>query len=195
VRDPGGRERIEGPSPTTTAAATTAPSPGGRWAVGLATALGAGGLWIVSGVLNRVLLWTVDGLPYQLIDLVVPAALDFNLRPGEAQVSVLAVAAAVLVAVVTGGIAHLAARALPPGAGSFPLFLGVWFAAVVASTIGATVQVMDGFFIAWNPAALADTVNGLIPYLTGGGYWGLTLGWIVALVGVVVHRRRRPAAA
>jgi hypothetical protein len=172
----------------------TAVRPRGRWAVPLATALCAGALWIISGVLNGVLLWTADGLPYQLINLVVPAALDANLRPGEPFVSVLALATVVLVAVVTGAIAHLTARALPAGAGSVPLFLGVWFAAVVASTVGATVQVVDHFVSGWNPSALAATVNGLLPYITGGGYWGLALGWIVAAVAVVVHRRRRPAA-
>ncbi len=169
--------------------------PRGRWAVAVATALCAGGLWIVSGVLNSVLLWTTGGPRSQLVGLVVPAALEFNLRPGESQVSVLAVLTTLLVAAVTGGIAHLAARTLPPGAGSFPLCLGVWFAAVVASTIGATVQVIDDVFSAWSPSALAGTVSGLIPYVTTGGWWGLALGWIVALVAVVVHRRGRPAAA
>jgi len=46
-------------------------------------ALLAGLLWVASGVLNRVLLWQVPGLPHQLVNLVVPPALDFSLRPGE----------------------------------------------------------------------------------------------------------------
>ena len=98
---------------------------------------------------------------------------------------------AVLVAVITGGISHSAARALPAGAGALPLFLAVWFAAVVASSVGAAVQVVDAFFSDWNPQALAATVNGLIPYLTGGGWWGVALGWIVGLIAVYAHRRGR----
>jgi hypothetical protein len=122
----------------------------------------------------------------------VPAAQDFSLRPGEYQVSVLAAVTAVLVALVTGSIAHLAARALPAGVGALPLLLAVWSAAVAASSIGATVQVVDAFASDWSRAALAGTVNGLIPYLTGGGWWGLALGWIVGLVAVCVHRRGLP---
>ncbi len=162
---------------------------GDRRAVGIATGVTAGVLWIGSGVLNRVLLWHQEAVPYQVVNLAVPAALDFSLRPGEYQVSVLAAVTAVLVALTTGGIAHLTARAMPPGAGSLPLFLAVWFAAVVASSVGATVQVIDAFAADWNRAALAGTVNGLIPYLTGGGWWGLALGWIVGLIAIHVRRR------
>ena len=173
--------------------AVTAPADAGRargrWAVAAATAAGAGVLWIGSGVLNRVLLWNQEAVPYQLVNLVVPAALDFNLRPGEYQVSLLAAASAVLVAVVTAGISYLAARALPAGAGSLPLFLSVWFATVVASSLGAAVQVVDAFFTDWDPQVLPATVNGLIPYLTGGGWWGVALGWITGLIAVVVRRR------
>ncbi len=162
---------------------------GDRRAVGIATGLTAVLLWIGSGVLNRVLLWHQEAVPYQVVNLAVPAALDFSLRPGEYQVSVLAAVTAVLVALITGGIAHLTARAMPPGAGSLPLLLAVWFAAVVASSVGATVQVIDAFASDWNRAALAGTVNGLIPYLTGGGWWGLALGWIVGLIAIHVRRR------
>ncbi len=116
-----------------------------RWAVATATGLSAGVPWIGSGVLNRVLLWHQEAVPYQVVNLAVPAALDFSLRPGEYQVSVLAAATAVLVALTTGGIAHLSARALPAGAGALPLLLAVWFATVAASSIGATVQVVDAF--------------------------------------------------
>lgn len=165
---------------------------GGRWVMAVATGSSAGLLWIGSGVLNRVLLWTQEAVPYQVVNLAVPAALDFSLRPGEYQVSVLAAVTAALVAVITGSIAQLAARALPAGAGALPLLLSVWFAAVAASSIGATVQVIDAFLSDWSRAALAGMVNGLIPHLTGGGWWGLALGWIVGLVAVRVHRRGLP---
>jgi hypothetical protein len=181
------------PNPAPDDASTVAPAAteqdSRRWAVAVATALSAGGLWIGSGVLNRVLLWNQEAVPYQLVDLLVPAALNFNLRPGEYQVSLLAAASAVVVAVVAGGISHLAARGLPAGAGSLPLFLAVWFAAVAASSVGAAVQVVDAFFSDWNSQVLAATVNGLIPYLTGGGWWGVALGWIVGLTAVCVRRR------
>jgi hypothetical protein len=31
-----------------------------------------------------------------------------------------------------------------------------------------------------------------MPYITGGGWWGLALGWIVGLVAVYVHSRGLP---
>lgn len=64
---------------------------------------------------------------------------------------------------------------------------------MAASSIGAAAQVVDAFGSDWSRGALAGTVNGLIPYLTGGGWWGLALGWIVGLVAVCVHRRGRAA--
>lgn len=159
-----------------------------RWFPATAAALTAGVLWIGSGVLNRVLLWNLDSVPYQVINLLVPPALDFSLRPGEYQVRTLAVLTAVVVAAVVGAITHLTARTLPTGSSRLPLFIGSWFAAVVASAIGSTLQVVTAFVDQWDPPSWGAVVNGLIPYLTGGGWWGLALGWVVGLVGVLSHQ-------
>lgn len=118
-----------------------------------------------------------------------PPALDFSLRPGEYRVSVLAAGTAVLVGLVVAAIIFLAVRTQPRGTGSVSLFLAVWFSTVIASMVGATVQVAGSFLGDLSTTALPATVNGLIPYLTGGGYRGVALGWLVALTAVFVRSR------
>lgn len=161
----------------------------------------AGLLWVASGILNRIALSSVP-VPSQVVNLLVPAALDLGLRRGEHQVGFMAVIGFVAMALVVAGVTYLAARDLASGHGRWAVFFAAWFATVAGSMTGSTVQVLAEVgrvlgFQGFSLRALGDMANALIPYLTGGGYWGVALGWLVGLTAVITLARvaREPAAA
>jgi hypothetical protein len=86
---------------------------------------------------------------------------------------------------VVAGITFLAVRRLRPGQGRMTLFFATWFAAVAGSTVGATVQVFQKLVSGASPGWLRGALNQLIPFITGSGYWGMALGWMVGLTAVI----------
>jgi hypothetical protein len=166
-----------------------------------AAALVATGLWVVIGLLNHWLLWNVgqrfpaswSGLANRLISLSTPSAMDYNLRPGEHQVSVKTAIACVVMALVVAGITYLAVRRLRPGQGRMTLFFAIWFAAVAGAVVASTIQGLD-FPSEVTRSSLTYTLDQLLLHTNDGGHFGVALGWLVGLTAVITFTRSvRPA--
>jgi hypothetical protein len=150
-----------------------------------ATTLVATGLWIASGFINRFLFRNVAGEPNQVINLLVPRALDFRLSAEGYRVSATAAIACAALALVVAGVTYLAVFRLRPDQGRLTLFLATWFAAVAGSFAASAIQAL-GFASELGQLPRTELVNIVVPQITGGGYWGVTLGWLAGATAVIV---------
>ncbi|MBT0768097.1 hypothetical protein KIH74_04135 [Kineosporia sp. J2-2] len=157
--------------------------------VALPAALTGVAVWCLSGVLNTRLQY--EGFtPHTLIPLIAPDGMDYSLLPGEYQVGVAAVIGAVVLGLVMLLVTWAAARGLPSRGGRVSLFLAVWFGAVLGSSVASGIQ---GAWSFWSDFAHGISardewsimISMVTPYVTGGGWCGLALGWVAGLVAVL----------
>jgi len=144
----------------------------------------ATGLWIASGLVNHFLLVNVARLPTQVVNLVAPSAMNFRLSPGGYRISAITALACILLALFVAGLTALAVFRLRPDQGRMTLFLATWFAAVAGSFVASTVQAL-GFAAELGLPSRTELLSLVVPSITGGGYWGLALGWLAGATAVL----------
>lgn len=155
-------------------------------------------LWFASAVAHAA--WTRAGAPPGLVGLVVPLTPAVSLVRGVGNAGGGDVLAAIAFLAVLAGLLLPPLRATRTGA--VPRALAVWFAVIVAGWAAAVVATVA----VWAPMlqyGLLDLLAyGYAEAARTGCAWGVTYGWVVAVVTVAVARRgeepptiRRPSGA
>lgn len=93
-----------------------------------------------------------------------------------------------VVALVVGVLTALAARRLPAVTGRVALGLAVWFACVAAAAVATAVREVADRLSTFGSVHGPD-LNAMLPPVQDALDWGLVLGWVVAVVTVLVHGR------
>lgn len=152
--------------------------------------VGAGAL--LTGFLGFLfVIWGVDQMPRTFI---LQDPIGFALRPNPRPLSVVAMFLALLVIVgLTWLFVRLVVRGAAPRRGA-AVFFGTWGAVIVASWIAGMVRAPLALAGLGIPAEQSEMlmVQGY-QMVTAGAAWGLTWGWLTALVVALVHRSA-PAA-
>lgn len=166
-------------------------TPAGRVSVVAAIMVGAGAL--LSGILGYLfLLWGVPNVPRLFI---LQDPIGFALRPNALPLAVVAMLLALVILIgLTWLFVRLVVRGALPGRGS-AVFFGTWGAVVVASCIAGLVRAPLAVAALGIPAEQSEILMiQTFQAVTASASWGLTWGWLTALVASLIHRSA-PAAA
>lgn len=146
-------------------------------------------VWAGAGVTQQVLLsapWAGDVLG-PLAGRVVPPAMRWGETPQDLLDQPVELGLLAVVALVVGVLAALATRRLPPATGRVALGLAVWFACVAAAATAALVREVAHRLEVFGSLSGPD-LNQVLPPVQDALAWGIGLGWLVALLTVLVHR-------
>lgn len=167
-------------------------TPARRVSVVAAIMVGAGGL--LSGILGYLfLLWGVPNVPRLFI---LQDPIGFALRPNALPLAVVAMLLALVVVIgLTWLFVRLVVRGALPGRGS-AVFFGTWGAVVVASCIAGLVRAPLAVAALGIPAEQSEILMiQTFQAVTASASWGLTWGWLTALVAALIHRSAPAAVA
>ncbi|MCS3441463.1 hypothetical protein [Microbacterium phyllosphaerae] len=161
------------------------PNPAGRASVIAAIMVGVGAL--LSGFVGFLfVIWGVPNLPRTMI---LQDPIGFALRPRPIPLAVVAMFLALIVIVaLTWFFVRLVVRSALPKRGS-AVFFGTWGAVIIASWIAGMVRAPLAISALGIPSEQSEIlmVQGF-QVVTAGAAWGLTWGWITALVVTLIHR-------
>jgi len=156
---------------------------------------------VLTAVTSAVLLWAGVGLARDVLLLtswvrdVVPVgarvpvpAMSWGERPQDLLDRPVELALLGVVALVVGVLAALATRRLPPATGRVALGFAVWFACVAAAGAAATVRVVADRLAVFGSVSVPD-LHQILPRVQDALSWGVAVGWVVAVLTVLVHRQ------
>jgi len=156
---------------------------------------------VLTAVTSAVLLWAGVGLARDVLLLtswvrdVVPVgarvpvpAMSWGERPQDLLDRPVELALLGVVALVVGVLAALATRRLPPATGRVALGFAVWFACVAAAGAAATVRVVADRLAVFGSVSGPD-LHQILPRVQDALSWGVAVGWVVAVLTVLVHRQ------
>lgn len=155
----------------------------------LTAVVSAVAVWAGAGLARQVLLatsWARDVLG-PLDGRVPPPAMRWGESPQDLLDQPVELGLLGVVALVVGVLVALATRRLPPATGRVALGLAVWFACVAAAATAAAVREVAHRLEVFGSLSGPD-LNQVLPPVQDALAWGIGLGWVVALLTVLVHR-------
>ena len=147
-------------------------------------------LWLLSGWGYEALLTAGNGrIPVWLAAVVAPDTMPVRIRSlldGPALV-LAASLSALAVSALTLALLPAGTRAGRPARGT--LFLASWMSVVLAAVAGSAVLATAGILAAWPLGRVQWIFDMLSPSLLTGAYWGVSWGWMPALLAVYLRPR------
>lgn len=145
-------------------------------------------LWLISGWAYELLLTAGSGIPLGLAAVLAPDTMPVRIHsmldgPGKVLVAALS---ALPVAALTLAFLPGTTTGKPPRG---TLFLASWMSVVLAAVAGSGVLATAGILAAWPLGRLQWIFDMLAPSLLTGAYWGVSWGWMPALLAVYLRRR------
>ncbi|PQZ95106.1 hypothetical protein CQ018_07235 [Arthrobacter sp. MYb227] len=150
----------------------------------------SGLIWLLTGVLNGLILSSQTRIPAQFTRLFFPESIALRTWQSTQPWPILLTLFSVLTLMAfTFLLLRTAGLRSAKESTTFPGFLATWMCIILAA-FGTAAFVSLGFvFASWPPARLAWLLEGVQPALFNAGYWGILWGWIPALAGSWVTAR------
>lgn len=150
----------------------------------------AGLLWLLSGVLNGLILTSQTRIPAQFTRLLLPETIALRTwQSAQPWPILLALFSVLTLMAFTFLLLRTASNRSGKESTRTPGFLATWMCIILAAFGTAAFASLGFVFASWPPARLAWLLDGIQPALFTAGYWGIIWGWIPALAGSLVAAR------